>query len=462
MGYRRTVNMILPESYIENMKSLLKDDFAAYMNSFAEECYKGIRFNRKKVLKENLKDIYEKICYPKEFTKECSVPWTDNGFYYDSKSEVSHHPYYGAGLYYIQEPSAMSPAAALCVGDEDYVLDLCAAPGGKATELATRAGFLLANDISASRAQALLKNLELSGNDNFAVCAENPEHLATVYPEYFDKILVDAPCSGEGMFRKEPGLIKSWEERGPEYYHELQVEILKSAYRLLKPGGMILYSTCTFSVLEDEDTLQEFMREFPDMTLQNISMSEHFEKGYKGMEEACRLFPHKIKGEGHFLALLQKSGESSKSITAKENRIEKIGDKLYLVKNNFDIKKGIRFLRTGLYLGEYKKDKFLPSTVYALSLDRDKIIKSNGYLRDIVSEDLTIESYILNLRTTDNRVLGYLKGNTIDLDVNSPAELSLSSQKGNCIICVDGYPLGYGRLLNGRIKNDYPQGYIWH
>lgn len=454
--------MELPKLYIEKMKELLQEEFQAYVTSFNGSGYRGIRFNRRKVKENEYLDIYANICNQTETEK---VPWTENGFYCPEDLQVSLHPFYGAGLFYIQEPSAMSPAAYLQVEETDMVLDLCAAPGGKATELASRAGFLLANDISASRAQALLKNLELSGNDNFAVSAENPEHLAQSYYEYFDKILVDAPCSGEGMFRKEPSLIKSWEERGPEYYHELQLEILESAYKLLKPGGKLLYSTCTFAVLEDEDTIIDFLSNHEDMHLVDIPNAyEGFVKGYKGIDKARRLFPHKIKGEGHFLALLEKDNKTEirEPDVQKNIRVERIKDRLYLIKNNFKVQKGIRFLRTGLYLGEYKKDKFQPSTVYALSITRDRILSCGNRLVDEVSKELVIESYVLKLKLEDKRVLAYLKGNTLELDTSDDEERNLMQEKGNCIICVEGFPLGYGRLLNGRIKNDYPQGYIWH
>ena len=203
----------------------------------------------------------------------------------------------------------MTPAAVLDVRPGDRALDLCAAPGGKSTELAAGLqgeGVLFANDISASRAKALLKNLELSGASNICVLSETPKRLAERFPEFFDRILVDAPCSGEGMFRRDPGMIRSYAERGPEYYMPLQREIVSEAVRMLAPGGRLLYSTCTFDEGENEGCLRFVLDAFPQMRLVEIEKREGFSPGI-GMPECARLFPHKIRGEGHFLALLEKN-----------------------------------------------------------------------------------------------------------------------------------------------------------
>ena len=252
---------------------------------------------------------------PEEFLefspwKLSPVPWTKNGFYYDSQDRPSRHPAYFAGLYYLQEPSAMTPAAMLPVEPGDKVLDVCAAPGGKSTELAAKLkgeGLLVSNDISYSRARALLKNLELTGAANIAVVSEEPEKLAEVWPEFFDKILVDAPCSGEGMFRRDDDMVKDWTSRGPEYYSPIQRRILEQAVAMLKPGGMLLYSTCTFSRLEDEDNVNFLLESHPEMELVpfNLASVPGSADGI-GLNGCMRLFPHRMKGEGHFLALLRK------------------------------------------------------------------------------------------------------------------------------------------------------------
>ena len=228
--------MDLPEKYREEMKTLLgMTEYNAYLDSFEKmPCY-GLRFNPLKVQKEE----YRKILSSIHIKEERIVSWSDSaGFYYDKEENPARHPYYYAGLYYLQEPSAMAPGAILPVEHGDKVLDLCAAPGGKSTQLGARlagSGFLLSNDISVSRAKGLLKNLELFGIGNCLVSSEEPERLLACFPEYFDKILVDAPCSGEGMFRRDAAMIKSWIEKGPDEYSQIQKHLLFTACQMLKP-----------------------------------------------------------------------------------------------------------------------------------------------------------------------------------------------------------------------------------
>ena len=202
----------------------------------------------------------------------------------------------------------MAPASTLPISPGDRVLDLCAAPGGKSTELGAKLkgqGILISNDVSNSRAKALLKNLELAGISNFCVTSETPEKLSQYFPEFFDKILVDAPCSGEGMFRKERDMVKDWMERGPSHYAKIQKEIMSEAVKMLKPGGYLMYSTCTFSMDEDEGTVRYILEKFPDMGLLSLPKFEGASGGI-GLSGCLRLFPHKLKGEGHFIALMYK------------------------------------------------------------------------------------------------------------------------------------------------------------
>jgi len=439
----------LPISFLDAMKKLLASDYDAFISTYEQSSFRGIRFNNKKVSEDARSVILKGL--KEEYRR---VPWTQNGYYVSDSLAISKSPYYYAGLYYIQEPSAMSPAAYLPVDKSDIVLDLCAAPGGKATELASRAGFLLANDISATRAQALLKNLELSGNPNIAVTAETPEKLSGVYAGYFDKILVDAPCSGEGMFRKDNTLINSWLERGPEYYQQLQLEILDKAYLMLKPGGQLLYSTCTFAVSEDEYVINEFLSKHPDLELKDIpDRYPDFCEGQEGCQKAARLFPHKIEGEGHFLALIGKAGADTLSLHCLEEKVIQIDNRLYKVPKDFMIAKGIRYLRTGLLLGEYKKDKFIPAQALAMSLD---ILDTDIICRhkDIKIDNKTEFGFsILNLEYEDERVKKYLKGETIFTENDA-------LENGYVLVSVNGYPLGWGRINRGQVKNDYPKGWV--
>ena len=274
-GHRVTRNlsgekeMQLPEKYVNSMKELLADEFDSYMESFNEKRLYGLRVNTAKISVED----FMKIC-PFHIER---IPWIPNGFYYSENDKPAKHPYYFAGLYYLQEPSAMTPAYVLPVNKGDKVLDLCAAPGGKSTELGAKlsgTGLLVSNDISASRAKALVKNIEVFGIGNVVITCEYPEKLAAKFPEFFDKILVDAPCSGEGMFRKDNKLIKSWEQEGPEFYSPIQRGILNSAAAMLKEGGYILYSTCTFSRMENEDNIRDFLDRHSDFELVKYSITK--------------------------------------------------------------------------------------------------------------------------------------------------------------------------------------------
>lgn len=261
------MNIQLPELYQESMKTLLGEEYEQYLESFEKPFSRGIRVNTRKWTPGECVSAMRRsgLC-----ESLAPVPWIPNGLFYEEGLKLSKNPYYYAGLYYLQEPSAMTPASVLPVNPGDRVLDLCAAPGGKSTELGARLkgkGLLFANDISNSRAKALLKNLELFGIPNICVASESPEKLAVSYPEYFDKILVDAPCSGEGMFRREPDMVKDWLEKGPEYYGPVQREIVEQALKMLKPGGTMVYSTCTFSRTEDEEVILEVLEKHREMEL---------------------------------------------------------------------------------------------------------------------------------------------------------------------------------------------------
>ncbi len=300
----------LPGRFCENMKALLGEEYPQYAASLSEKPQTALRINTGKI-------TLEEWGRRNPFSTS-EVSWTEKGFYFDAgQDRPSKHPYYYAGLYYIQEPSAMVPAVLLPVFPGEKVLDLCAAPGGKATELGAKLlgrGLLVANDISISRAMALAKNVQMAGIINAVVTAEKPEKLAVAFPAFFDKILVDAPCSGEGMFRREPAMAREWEKRGPAYYETIQKQILSEAYRMLKPGGMLVYSTCTFSVRENEGVVQWLLDRYPDLKIVPVERKEGFSEGRPDMvqggseflRECVRIFPHRAGGEGHFAVLLQK------------------------------------------------------------------------------------------------------------------------------------------------------------
>ncbi len=464
--------MTLPKLFESRMRELLKEEYEEYISCFDQRHYSGLRVNTLKITPEE----FEAIC-PYEIKR---IPWIENGYYYDGKAQPARHPYYYAGLYYIQEPSAMTPASLLPVNQGDKVLDLCAAPGGKSTELAARLkgeGVLVANDISNSRAKALLKNMELFGVRNAIVLSEAPSRLMNYFEGYFDKILVDAPCSGEGMFRKSPSIMKNWEQYGVEYYNKLQKEILLSAAKMLKPGGSMLYSTCTFSPEENEGTIAFLLKQFPEFHVVNPLKKKESEgqKGvsYEGfafgrpewvngpeeLKNCIRLWPHRIHGEGHFITLLEKAPDSGQKgyITGSTDKVNlsdeaaeflhKIGlpmdpgninlreDKLYLLPRDIPVLKGLRIMRTGLFLGEMKKCRFEPSQALACAL------KMEDYDR------------IINLSARDPDTVKYLKCQTL--------EITGEPREGWHLICVDGHPLGWGKLLDGVLKNKYLPGWRW-
>ncbi|MBR3579400.1 MAG: RsmB/NOP family class I SAM-dependent RNA methyltransferase [Lachnospiraceae bacterium] len=474
----------LPLEFLHEMQELLGAEYEAFLASYDGDHYRGIRCNTLKVTP----DVFEK----KVPFVSGKVTWTDNGYYTNEEEQPAKHPYYFAGLYYIQEPSAMLPAALLDVRPGDRVLDLCAAPGGKTTELGAKLkgrGILVSNDISASRAKALVKNVELFGIKNAVVVSEAPEKLAERFEGYFDKILVDAPCSGEGMFRKVHSIAKNWEQYGSQYYADIQRTVLPAAVKMLRPGGLMLYSTCTFSKLEDEDSITFILQNFPDMEVADVidfddKRYEGFVKGF-GLEKTIRLFPHRIKGEGHYAALLRKKypseaygsngtvasvgndteiqGTDSKNVILSEAKnlydtrtrarykkisdaafdfFEKIGfpidasrlwvndNKIFLLPEEMPDFSKLRVLRTGLFLGEMKTGRFEPSQSLALALKADEY------------------DNVLNLPEGDDRTVRYLKCESIDIEDGE-------AKDGYCLVLTDGYPLGWAKIDKGRLKNKY-------
>lgn len=484
----------LPQSFLESMKEILGEDYEAFLSGFDGQRQYGLRVN---TLKMNLEE-FERIA-PFHLKK---VPWISNGYFYEAEDVPARHPFYSAGLYYLQEPSAMTPASRLKVQPGERVLDLCAAPGGKATELGAALqgeGLLVANDINTARAKALLRNLELFGISNSFVTNEPPHVLADRFPEFFHKIMVDAPCSGEGMFRKNPAVVDSWQEKGPEYFSKLQREIIVQAADMLLPGGMMFYSTCTFSPLENEKTITHLLKERPDMEVVPMEDYEGFAEGLTSyrdevFDESCklcrRIWPHKMSGEGHFMALLhKKSGAeqeinqqsdkkaSKKSKKAKKKqqtetqssvwwekckglskeqkaaaedffshvnltydvgRIDVRGDNLYYLPEPQYDGKGLHFLRNGLFMGEFKKKRFEPSQPFALALR---------------AQDF---DQVLDFPADDERLSRYLRGETLDVSDLIAGE---KKRKGWQLVMAAGHPLGFGKLVNNNLKNKYPAGW---
>lgn len=439
---------MLPVEFLDRMKNMLGDEYEAFLESYDHEKYQALRVN---TLKANRDELRSKAPFHLE-----QVPWTENGFYYESQDQPGKHPYHEAGVYYIQEPSAMLPASLLEACPGEKILDLCAAPGGKSTQIASAMqgeGLLICNEIHPARAKILSENVERMGICNAMVTNETPQKLAEVFPDYFDRIMVDAPCSGEGMFRKNEEACEQWSLENVQMCADRQDEILDCAAVMLRPGGRIVYSTCTFAPLEDEGSVERFVSRHPEFTL------------VKDM----RLWPHKIKGEGHYAAVLEKAGAvgegyqclgrdglekgipiNSKSFqkecgdylafeqeNLKNSLQEKIGgtylkfgDQLYLCPPQMPSTKGLKVLRPGLHLGTMKKNRFEPSHALALALKTEDVM------------------FHYDLRSDSREAQGYLNGLTF------PAE----GEKGWYLITVDGYSMGWGKLAGGMMKNHYPKG----
>ena len=356
----------------------------------------------------------------------------------------------------------MSSAALLGTQAGERVLDLCAAPGGKTTQIGADLkgqGLLVANDLSASRAKALLKNIELMGIGNALVTCEDSDRLVREFPLFFDRILVDAPCSGEGMFRKHPAVIRAWLEHGKDFYCGVQQKLLCDAAEMLKPGGTLLYSTCTYNRHEDEDQIAEFLASHPDFTLDPVTGIDGFTDS--ALLPGCvRLFPHKAKAEGHFVARLKKSADAAAgtpraAVPARRKKTETLPGDMdeFLKKTSFrpdperivveneyvsllpeipSLPK-LRYLRTGLLLGQLKNGRFRPSQALAMFLTKEQ-------WQDPV-----------DLSRNDPDVIRYLKGETVNAD--------REDTKGFRLLCVDGYPLGFVKQDRSRLKNMYLPGW---
>ncbi|OUM92301.1 RsmB/NOP family class I SAM-dependent RNA methyltransferase [Caldibacillus debilis] len=451
---------MLPEEFVEKMRALLKEEAEPFLESLAGEKTAGLRINPLKVDEETWKAISP---FPLE-----KIPFVTGGYYFSPRNDrPGKHPYHAAGLYYVQEPSAGFPAEVLDAKPGDRVLDLCASPGGKSTQIAGHLqgkGILIANEISGKRAKVLSENVERMGIKNCIVTSETPEKLAKRFPEYFDKILVDAPCSGEGMFRKDPETTIYWSPRFVKKLAETQYRILEKAFVMLREGGTLVYSTCTFSPEENEQVIERFLHQHPEMELVEIEKNsgiadgrpEWSKHGSPELAKCARIWPHLVRGEGHFVAkMVKKEGEGSRfpfremkgTVSGGKlndfyefqdryltdvdfSRFFLLGHRLYALPEGCPDLKDLRILRAGIHLGDMKKNRFEPNHALALALKRENVKRS----LDFSSEEKDWEKF--------------LKGET----------LKGIGQDGWILITVDGFPLGWGKEVQGTIKNYYPKG----
>ncbi len=460
---------MLPQDFKNRMKEMLGEEYEVFEKSYEQEKYQSLRINP---LKTDKTTFLEKTIF--HLTE---VPWCENGFYYTANDTPGKHPYHEAGVYYIQEASAMAPVEYLDVKPGERVLDLCAAPGGKSTQIALKMqgqGMLICNEIHPARAKILSENIERLGIQNAVVLNETPAHLAEVFSEYFDKILVDAPCSGEGMFRKNEDACNEWSLENVRICGERQDEILDYAASMLKPGGRMVYSTCTFAPIENEGSISRFLdrhNEFDTVSVpffdgMTAGRSDWYLENEEGewkeqLTRTIRLWPHLLEGEGHYLAVLKKQGVLEDYAGYCKNPIEKgildkecedffvfckenlkeipqklfgkkikFGEQLYLIPEEMPSLKGLKVLRAGLHLGTLKKKRFEPSHAFALYLHAEEVKHVVSYSAD---------SYEMK---------AYLSGQT----------LNCNGEKGWYLILVDEYSVGWGKLAGSILKNHYPKG----
>ena len=475
--------MNLPIEFEKKMKAFLGNEWDDFLYSYDNNRFQALRFNTLKVQSTEERMRILKVL---GISSDKKVSWADEAYYFDENVRPGKHPYHEMGLYYIQEPSAMSAAALLAPKPGMRVLDLCAAPGGKGTQLATYlgdSGLLVSNEINTQRSRILSQNIERMGIKNAIVTNEDSFVLASHFPGFFNAIQVDAPCSGEGMFRKLPEAIEQWSMENVAICAARQKEILDNAAVMLKPGGVIVYSTCTFSKEENEDVIEYFLERHPDFTL----------------EEMERFWPHKVDGEGHFVAKLVRRGSvnelgadydvcedscnkvedtglkvdrktkknknsknrknETKPALTKENmkllsefldetisedvaawiknsRLVMFGEQLYRLPDmEVDIK-GLKVQRAGLHIGEFKKQRFEPSHSLALALK------------------LNDAKNLVKLTCDNPQTIGFFNGQSVVLSDEQTAEC----KKGWALVCVDGYTAGWGKVNGTQVKNHYPKG----
>lgn len=462
----------LPPDFVIRMQRMLGTEFPAFMKSYEEESAYGLRYNPLKTDRERFEHTAGAFLLSE-------IPWAKEGYACRREQHPGKHVLHEAGAYYIQDPSAMSAVEALAPKPGERVLDLCAAPGGKTTQIAGKlcgTGLLVSNEIVPARARVLSQNVERFGIRNCIVCNEEPSKLAAYFPCFFQRILVDAPCSGEGMFRKDENARAEWSEERVTICAERQLSILESADRMLMPGGMLLYATCTFAPMEDEGVIVRFLRSHPEYMLAELPLYEGMEHGrpdwvssYGGvpdfdvdtenaalhLERCLRLFPHRLAGEGHFIAgLYKRQGEpcglsyphvgqtkqkdalalweqfaKEALIRAPEGVVVTFGEQIYLVPPAMRDFGHLKVERAGLHLGEHKKNRFEPAHALARALCDQDVVQSRALSQDEAER--------------------YVRGETIAAD----PEL-----RGWVLMSYEGYALGWGKASGGQIKNHYPKG----
>lgn len=479
----------LPSAFVEEMKDLFAklpgvsvSELPAFLDSFCGERSYGLRRNPLKYTRE---EFEREIPFSLE-----RIPWAEEGYFYKKEEQPGKSPHHEAGAFYIQEPSAMIVAELLGARPGERILDLCAAPGGKSTQIAGKMrgkGLLVCNEYVPGRAEILSQNMERIGVPDCVILNESADRMADVFPLFFDRVLVDAPCSGEGMFRKEEQALSQWSPENVSMCAVRQREILEEAAKMVKPGGVLVYATCTFSEAEDEAVIRQFLENHEEFLADGTVLSKEMSAAGVcpgGLPGTVRMWPHRLRGEGHFAARLLKAGTDRKTCCEEEtdgsqerNRpsrskkkqngyckneagrrkgseqenqdyfrdfCEKYlsesyrdklenggslvwhGQHLYLMSEGLAGMGGLRIKRGGLHLGEAKKGRFEPSHTWAMTLKKEDVIQS------LEAEDPA----------------AYLRGETLEN----------RGYRGWILILLGGRPMGFGKAGGNMIKNHYPKG----
>lgn len=443
------------EEFFRRMGELLSsEELEIFKKEYEKPHYRGLRVNTLKCGVDKLLSLVDSI------EESDRTPFCKDGFYISEDIDLSgNHPLHHAGAFYFQEPSAMSAASVLSPKEGEVVLDLCAAPGGKSTQLASAlrgTGLLWSNEIVRSRANILLSNIERSGISNAVVSSADPETLCEALGGVFDKVLVDAPCSGEGMFRRDEGARAEWSAEHSDSCALRQLKILESAKKALRPGGILVYSTCTFSKAENEGVIEKFLSENPDFEL--IDCEENF--GRRTLDgQAVRIYPMD-GGEGHFAAKLRKRADYEFGTQRADHRItptpdnkipdvvkeflsdsfydttpyERLllhGDKVYALPEYCPEIKGTGVIRAGVLVGELRKNRFEPAHALYMAADVKNLKR------------------VVDLPLDDSRVQKFLRGEEI------PVEGDI---RGYTAVAVEGIITGFGKVSGGMLKNKYPKG----
>ena len=463
----------LPKAFLREMEDLLGDEYQAFLDSYRDEKTSAIRVNTLKLPIERFEELG---LFDIDFERD-KISWAKEGYYLSGDVNPGKNPLHDAGAYYIQEPSAMSVVGQTHVFEEDRVLDLCAAPGGKSTYILSRLnhkGLLVSNEINPSRIRALGENLERFGAVNSIITNSDSSNLLTFFKGFFDKIFVDAPCSGQGMFRKDDFAIEDWSQDKVDECVAIQRQLIRDAYQMLRAGGMIIYSTCTFTRQENEAIIEDFLEDYPDANLLDMD----------------RIWPHRDRGEGHFCARITKKADKqgdqeaqdsdllafdkdlhrdssresakkskkkqkSKAKSSRKNQ-EYLGlyedfatdylidgglrkllepglvvkeERLHYQPLDYDLR-GLKVLRSGLFVGEFKKNRFEPAHSLAMALKPCDVKNTIDFAND------------------SNEIRAYLRGESI----------GTGQSRGWVLVSGEGVSLGWGKESNGILKNKYPKG----